>query len=78
MLEDVFLRDDYSELYKIVDDGSQYAPRRVTDATLDRGRLYDFLDKYRRISSLIEGQEETSFERELLRVFSKQLKVHTK
>ena len=66
----VFFNDDYNEIYNIINGETINKFRGVEGIKLDKYSLSKFTGKYLRIGNLINDKYESSFEKDILRIFN--------
>lgn len=67
--ESVFQRDDYNEIYSLKSSESPNKLRGVESIEIDKFELSKFLGKYLRIGGMIDNKFESSFEKDILKIF---------
>lgn len=67
--EAVFQRDDYNEIYSLKSSESPNKLRGVDSVEIDKFELSKFLGKYLRVGGMIDNKLESSFERDILKIF---------
>lgn len=68
--DSVFVRDDYTEIYKLSNRESVNKFRGISDFTIDKFNISKFLGKYLRIGGMIRDKKESKFEKDILRIFN--------
>ena len=68
--EDVFKKDDYTDVYELINEASLNKLRGVTKFTINRFELSKFIGKYLKICSMINAGEESRFEKDILEIFT--------
>ncbi len=67
--EAVFQRDDYNDIYSLKNRESPNKLRGIDSIEIDKFELSKFLGKYLRIGGMIDNKFESSFERDILKIF---------
>lgn len=71
--EAVFRKDDYSEIYNLKSGSSPNKFREIEGLSVDRYELSKFIGKHLRIGGMIEDIIESKFERDIHKIFDKQV-----
>lgn len=67
--EAVFQKDDYNEIYSLKSSESPNKLRGVDRVEIDKFELSKFLGKYLRVGGMVDNKFESSFERDILKIF---------
>lgn len=67
--EAVFTRDDYSDIYSLINNDTVNKFRGIEKISIDKYELSKFLGKYLRIGGLIQDRVESRFEKDILKIF---------
>ena len=71
--EAVFRKDDYSEIYNLKSGSSPNKFREIEGLSVDKYELSKFIGKHLRIGGMIEDIVESKFERDIHKIFDKQV-----
>lgn len=71
--EAVFRKDDYSEIYNLKSGSSPNKFREIDGLSVDKYELSKFIGKHLRIGGMIEDIVESKFERDIHKIFDKQV-----
>lgn len=70
-IDHALYKNDYSEIFKLVNSETPHKLRGVSNVTLDKFSLSKFLGKYRKVGNLIRDRQENTFDKDLLTILSK-------
>ena len=68
--EDIFKKDDYTDIYKLINETSLNKLRGITNFEVDKFELSKFIGKYLKICSMIRTKRELKFEKDILEIFN--------
>lgn len=71
--DEAFRKDDYTDIYSLVNEGGLNKLRGVKAFEVDKFELSKFIGKYLRICAMIDTKEESRFEKDILEVFTKRV-----
>jgi len=70
-IEPILNENDYSEIYRLIGDGSPNKLRDVCGVKINKFNLSKFLGKYTKAGAMIRDKKENAFDKELLTIFNK-------
>ena len=73
--ESVFLKDDYTEIYDFQEKESPYKLRNIQDIYVNKFALSKYLGKYLRVSELVQDISKTSFDSDIVKIFTNRVAV---
>ena len=73
--ESTFLRDDYTEIYDFQEKESPHKLRNVQNISVNKFALSKYLGKYLRVSELVQDISKTSFDSDILKIFTNRVAV---
>ena len=71
--EDAFRRDDYTDIYTLVNEASLNKLRGIKEFEIDKFELSKFIGKYLRICAMIDVKATSKFEKDILEIFSRRV-----
>lgn len=69
--EEAFRRDDYTDIYTLVNEAGLNKLRGIKDFEIDKFELSKFIGKYLRICAMIDVKATSKFEKDILEIFSR-------
>lgn len=73
--ESTFLRDDYTEIYDFQEKESPHKLRNVQNISVNKFALSKYLGKYLRVSELVQDISKTSFDSDILKIFTNRVAI---